>query len=70
MTPLTNFRKKKDDKLILLEEIAYMLHKPKNGKRITDIYYFGIFMVMCSNIVTQLCFRVFTELKNERCKYI
>jgi len=59
------FRKKKDDKLILLEEIAYMLHKPKNGKRITDIFYFGIFVAIRSKVDTRLASHTFKMLVDE-----
>jgi len=65
MKPLMYFRKKKDDKLILLEEIAYMLHKPKNGKRITDIFYFGIFVAIRSKVDTRLASHTFKMLVDE-----
>lgn len=65
MKPLIHFRKKKDNKLILIEEIAYMLYKSKNGKHITDFFYFEIFLAIRSKIDTQLCFLVFTQLIDE-----
>ena len=60
-----DFRKKNDNKFILLEEIAYILHKPKNGKHITEFSYFEIFIAISSTMNTQLCFRVFAELIDE-----